>query len=90
LAGDVSGALRDAAVEDVDMVELYNLEDDLSEKTNLIETNPGKAQALFEEFKEFLAHRVIKAGAVKSRGRTWDTMSRKTGAEKTKRERQAK
>ena len=73
-----------AAVEDVDMVELYNLEDDLSEKANLIETNPGKAQALFEQFKEFLAHRDIKAGAVKSRGRTQDTMSRETGKEKTR------
>jgi len=56
-------------VEDVDMVALYNLEKDLPEKTNLIETNPDTARLLFAEYKEFLVARTLKAGTVKSQGR---------------------
>lgn len=55
-----------SALEDIRLLELYNLKEDLSETTNLLETHPEQSQALFAEFKEFLAEREIKPGAVKS------------------------
>jgi len=42
---------------------LYNLRDDLSEKKNLLETNPETANRLFAGYKQFLAGRELKPNA---------------------------
>jgi arylsulfatase A len=62
---------RKGKAEDVDM-ELYNLEKDLSEQTNLVTTYPEIAQELFAEYKEFLAARKLKPQVAKSGGKKQD------------------
>jgi arylsulfatase A len=49
--------------ERVNSVALYDLGHDLSEKSNLLKTQPAKAAALLAEYKQYLANREIKESA---------------------------
>ncbi len=54
-----------APPERVDSVALYDLRQDLSEKSNLIITQPEKAAALLTEYRQYLANRELKSTASK-------------------------
>ena len=52
-------------LEEIRPLALYNLKEDLSETTNLLQSHPEQAEALFDEFKTYLTEREFKSGPIR-------------------------